>query len=185
MQGDSIVEKILLDGKERAKQILQDAKEKANANKMKTLEVLHAKKREDNERLQENKRQLLSLYKTKTSLGVTRELLAVKQQVMADFKNYVCKILENMPKKDAKTFVQNMLETRAKAGDQVYVKINSLDLKDVEGMPVVKKLGLTVKAGERDGIILSNSLYDDDLTFATLAEQSINKNYDQIVSKFF
>ncbi|MBE7087006.1 MAG: hypothetical protein E7369_01750 [Clostridiales bacterium] len=185
----AIIERIISDAREKAKEITDKAeydkalRERADADWEKEyLEGERAMLKKECKDILERKQTLAELDKRKL-------LLKTKQDVVDKILDTALKILTELPKKEYLKFVIGLIGKYAEDGDQIILsKDKVLSAKDFEGEGICKDKKLSASKDSGDfvgGVMLSNPVCDKDLSFKTLLDESRESLVAQITSELF
>ena len=184
---DNIVKAIIADANAYADQVnvqaVQNAEklnEEAKKYRDETLRAAKTEAEKEGAEIVKNRLTLLNLDVNKLKLGAKREVL---DGVYAR----VSEKLNSLKKADALKIADGLIAKNAKTGETVVVADGAFTVKDAEGLPSVKKLGLKVEKGEgfSGGVKLKGAGYVTDLTFGALAADLRRLTEAEIAEKLF
>ena len=187
MQGDKIVERILLDASNTSSQILTHAQEKAEMLELEAKEFVKNQTELANKKMIEDKEFIKEKYNTLLKIEQRKLLLKSKQNLIKDLKNEVLSVLLNKSKKELLNFVELLLTKNASKGETVLFNLEDIEEKDLSTLSIVKKLELKVvkSKGLEKGIILEGKNVDKNLIFVDLIEKTFEENQEEINSLLF
>lgn len=180
---EGIIEKILSDAKERAKEITDKAEfDKAMCEKA-TNEWVEDYLSAQRKALEKESEDLIERKLTISKLDGRKVLLATKQDIIQEILTKVLSKLLSLPKEEYLAYVLRLLEKFSENGDQIVLsRDNKLCKKDFEGKPVIAEKNLTFADYTGDflgGVMLVGKTSDKDLSFKAVLEE----NYEDIISK--
>ncbi len=188
MQGDAIVNRILADGKLKADEIVEEAKQKAFKINREAEEYATSKTEEAERIITERAQQIQERYVVLARIEGNKIILNKKQELLSNLKQ---KVLETLLKQDKATMlslIEKLLKENASKGETLKINIDSVALKDVEALKVVKDKALKVtknKNKDEIGIILSSANMDKNLTFAELINDAYSTSQGEISKILF
>ena len=180
---EGIIEKILLDARERAKEITDKAEfDKAlceKATEKWTSDYLNEQRTALKKQTQDIVDRKLMLSK----LDKRKIALATKQEIIEEIIQKVLGELQGLKKRDYLAYVVKLLQENANDGDQIVLSCDKILCKqDLESLDVVKQKNLTFAnscGGFLGGIMLVGKVCDKDLSFKAVIEE----NRESIISK--
>ncbi len=183
MQGDAIVNRILADGKLKANEILEDAKQKAFKINKEAEEYAVLKNEEAEKLIIERARQIEDRYVVLSRIEGNKIILNKKQEVLAELKKKALDILLKQDKDKMLSLIEKMLKENASKGETLKVNIDTISLKDIENLKIVKTKELKVvknKNKDEIGLVLSSSNVDKNLTFYELINSAYEESQGEI-----
>lgn len=168
---DAIINKILADSDNQARQILDEARVKAEAVISEAEKIAAELRDKEITEAEELCPVIVRRKETVAGLEVRKILLAAKQQVINDTFSEALDSLNNLPKEKYKALIMGMLKAHASDGDIVTVAEKDKDIINAAFVAeAAKKLGVKIKLNDKygsfsGGIILSDKNYDKNLTF--------------------
>ena len=178
MQGDAIVNRILADGKLKAEEILDEAKQKAFRINSEAEEYATSKNEETELEIAERAKQIADRYVVLSRIDGGKIILNKKQEILSTLKQKALEELLKQDKEKMLSLIEKLLKENASKGETLKVNVDSVTLKDVENLKIVKTKELKVvknKNKDEIGLVLSSSNVDKNLTFMEL----INFAYDE------
>lgn len=188
IQGDAIVNRILSDATAKAEDITSVAK--SQAEEIVANAQLFAKERlKEAEKIsKQNDKKIEEKYATLSKIEGNKILLEAKQKVLEDLKTKALGFLLSKPKKEMLVFIEELLKEHASNGETLLVNVENVNVKDVEALNIVKKLGLKVeenKNKEQVGFILSSEACDKNLLFSSLIEDAFMESQEDVYRLLF
>jgi len=187
MQGEAIINRILSDADERAKVVIDEADLKAK-ELVSEAEIFSANlKNQANETVREREEQIIDRYKTLARIEGNKILINKKQEILKDLKKQALDVLLNFEKSKKLELIEKLLNNFAAKDEQLLVNVKGITNKEIEGLEIVKKLGLKVEKykGEQQGLVLSSNSCDKNLLFEDLINQAFEQSQDEINNILF
>ena len=187
MQGDKIVERILLDATNASNQIIQKAQEKADLITLEANNFVLNEKKTAQEKMAQDNDFITEKYKTLLKIEQRKLLLKSKQQLIRDLKSKALSLLLSKPKKELLNFVELLLSKNALKGETVLFNLQNVTESDLEKLEVIKNLELKIIKSSKieAGLVIECKTVDKNLTFADLIEKSFEENQQEINSLLF
>lgn len=185
MQGDLIVDRILTDARLQADDIVQQAKKEEARMQQDELLWQKQKSNETSKRLKEKEREIAAATEVSAKIECKKVELQTKANLLEAIKQNAINELCNLGKTQAKKLFESLLRANAHEHDTLLWKCKNLSEKDVLSLPVVKKLSLEVRPGEKDGIFLCGKNCDANLLYETLVEGYVSENLKEISELLF
>ncbi len=186
---EGIIEKILIDANEKAKEILDTAEQK-KANQEKaidewTSDYLAVQRKA----LKKECEEVIDRKITLSKLDARKILLSAKQEIISEVLDKVIEKLFGLKKAEYLNFVIKLLNANAEEGDEIVLSRDKvLCKKDFDGVNVVKDKNLTFSKEFGDfvgGIILQGKTCDKDLTFKAILEEYKEIYVEKITAELF
>jgi len=187
MQGQAIVNRILLDAQEKAKEIIETAELKASEILADAKEFEQTKQTKAEEKSQEKASEIAERNNTLAKIEGRKIILNKKQNILKDLKQQALDVLLQLEKPKMLELVEKLLKKNAEKNETLFVNIKGLTNKDIEGLEIVKKLSLNVSKAEFDsvGLVLSNDSCDKNLLFEDLISASFSEVEDEVNAILF
>ena len=172
---EAIIEKILSDAREKAKEITdRSCYEKAMSEKS-TKEWVDKYVSAKRAELKKDCKDLIERRKTLAELDRRKIILQAKQDLIGDVIEKIYAKLCALKKQDYLNFVLALICRYAEDGDKIILSSdNVLSQKDLEGALAIKEKGLTIakeKGAFKGGVYLEGKVSDKDLTFKAVLEE--------------
>ena len=187
MQGQAIVNRILLDAQEKAKQVVDNANLKAEEILANAENFANEKQQEAELKAQEKTAEIADRNNTLAKIEGRKIILNKKQNILKDLKNQALDVLLSLKKADMLKMIEKLLKKNATSAETLFVNVKGITLKDVNSLEVVKKLKLDVCKGsfEQEGLVLSSESCDKNLLFADLISVAFDEVADEINAVLF
>lgn len=185
---DALVQRIISDAENRAKEIIVEAEayaEKLNENaKAEAAELV--KEIEENAFL--SSEEIKRARETLSAIENKKTYLTAKQSAVEKVYSLALEKLSAMKKDEYLALIGGLVEKYAEEGDLVILSESApLSVNDVLALAPVKKLSLKVeKTGKFDGgIVLSGKAFDKDLSFKAIIEEEKERSEVETSKKLF
>ena len=186
---EGIIEKILLDARERAKEITDKAEFDRAMSQKATDQWVEDYLISQRKALEKEKQDIVERKLTLSKLDKRKIALSTKQEIIGQILDKVLVKLQSLEKGKYLSLILRLLEKNAEKGDQIVFSCdNKLGKKDLEGQDIVKEKGLTFaqKAGDfKGGIMLIGKVCDKDLSFKALIEEDKENIINKITAELF
>lgn len=186
---EAIIEKILSDAREKAKEITdRSLYEKAMSEKA-TKEWVDKYISSQRAELKKDCKDLIERRKTLAELDRRKLILQAKQDIIGDVIEKTYAKLCALKKEDYLKFVLALIGRYAENGDKIILSSDRvLSVSDLEGSTVVKEKGLTISkevGAFKGGVFLEGKLSDKDLTFRAMLEEEKEGLSAKITAELF
>ena len=141
---EGIIEKILLDARERAKEITDKAEFDRAMSQKATDQWVEDYLISQRKALEKEKQDIVERKLTLSKLDKRKIALSTKQEIIGQILDKVLVKLQSLEKGKYLSLILRLLEKNAEKGDQIVFSCdNKLGKKDLEGQDIVKEKGLT------------------------------------------
>ena len=186
---EAIIEKILSDAREKAKEITDHVAYDDAMSETATQDWIKKYLEKERAVLKKDCSDLIERRVTLAELDKRKLLLQTKQTAIDDVISSAHKKLCALKKADYLNFVLSLIEKYAEDGDQIVLSSDKvLCASDLTGASVVKSKNLTVaeKPGAfLGGVLLVGKISDKDLTFASVLEEERERLTEKITAELF
>ncbi|MDE6677224.1 MAG: hypothetical protein K2K12_05905 [Clostridia bacterium] len=188
MSEQAIVERIISDAEEEARQIISDAEEKAKAT-LAEANVRAERNKQGTEAEVKAKAQSISDGKAATArLDGAKILLGEKRGVIDALYSRALEKLLTLSEKETLSLCTRLLAEYAEEGDELVFAENFRYAKSVAALPIVKEKKLKISKGNAavdGGFILSGKNSDKNLSYGALLAMDREEQQAQIASVIF